>query len=78
MVYVEPDITQEDALEEESTKNDVGVTKAFFAWWKVILESDEEEEGHSVHQRVEDPSVEARAIEEVDMEPTIDVLKEAR
>jgi len=40
------------------------------------MESDKKEQGCRVHHRVEDPSVEAIAVEKVEMEPIANVSKE--
>lgn len=54
LVYVDLDPTQEEMTEEKSTKDDVGVTKAFVVWWQIELEEgDKEDQGCRVCQRVE-------------------------
>lgn len=41
--------------------------------WQVDLESDEEEQGCRVHQRVEDPNIDTREEEEVEVDPATNV-----
>lgn len=56
LVYAEPDPTQEEGLlEGDIGEDDIGVTKAFSAWWQVELEEgDDELEDQHVHQCVDD------------------------
>lgn len=65
LIYAELDLTQEEVLVEDTSAKDIGMIKAFDAWWQVEVKvEDRDVAEHQVCQQVAKPKATTKVEEE--------------